>query len=68
MSTVVPTTHMQYARRIRRYGRQHGVTEAEMRAAIHAGLPLLEQRTPESVSYEHARRFRGVMPTGSTAA
>jgi hypothetical protein len=59
---------MQYARRIRRYGRQNGVTEAEMRAAIRAGLPLLTERTPESVSYEHARRFRGVIPTGSTAA
>lgn len=68
MSNVVPTTHMQYARRIRRYGRKNGATEQEMRAAIRAGLPLLTERTPESVSYEHARRFRGHVPTGSTAA
>jgi len=68
VSNVVPTTHMQYARRIRRYGRQNGVPEAQMRAAIRAGLPMLTERTPESVSYEHARRFRGVVPTGSTAA
>lgn len=68
MSNVVPTTHMQYARRIRRYGRETGATEAQMRAAIRAGLPLLTERSPESVSYEHARRFRGQVPTGSTAA
>jgi len=68
MSTVVPTTHMQYARRIRRYGRDTGATEAEMRAAIRAGLPLLKERTPESVSYEYGRRFRQFVPTGTTAA
>ncbi|SEO76925.1 hypothetical protein SAMN02800692_2027 [Luteibacter sp. UNC138MFCol5.1] len=68
MSTVVPPTHMQYARRIRRYGRQNGVTEAEMRAAIKSGIPLLTERTPESVSYEYGRRFRDFVPTGSTAA
>jgi hypothetical protein len=68
VSNVVPTTHMQFARRVRREGRKFGASEKEMRAAIRAGLPLLTERSPESVSYEQSRRFRGVVPTGSTAA
>lgn len=65
---VIPYSHMQYARRIRRYGKQTNVAESTIRAAIRAGLPMLEDRTPESVSYEFGRRFRGHNPTGSTAA